>query len=94
MRGVALVGTSARGAVAATAWEPGLPLALLFGREGGGLTAEGYALCDYTVRIPMQGVASSLNLATAAGILTYLARARGRVGEEPVGAAGRGGCGL
>lgn len=75
--GVTLVGTSACGAVPAIAWTPSLPLALLFGREGGGLTPEGRELCDYTVCIPMQGVNSSLNLATAAGILTYLgARAR------------------
>ena len=70
--GAALVGTSAHGSVQVTAWKPALPLVLLFGREGGGLPPEGRALCDYTVCIPMQGASSSLNLATAAGILTYV----------------------
>jgi TrmH family RNA methyltransferase len=73
-RGAALVGTSARGAVQATGWEPRRPLVLLFGREGGGLSPEAVALCDYTVCIPMQGVNTSLNLATAVGILAYTAR--------------------
>ncbi len=68
----ALVGTSARGAVPSTAWQPSLPLVLLFGREGGGLTPEGTALCDYTVSIRTEGVNTSLNLATAVGILAYL----------------------
>ena len=69
---LALAGTSARGTVLCTDWDPALPLALLFGREGGGLTPEAMALCDYTLSIPMQGVNRSLNLATAAGILTFL----------------------
>lgn len=81
--GVALVGTSARGAVPVAAWRPALPLALLFGREGGGLTPQVGALCDCIVCIPMQGVASSLNLATAAGILTFVgASARAEGGRE------------
>ncbi len=75
--GLALVGTSSRGAVACTAWKPRLPLALLFGCEGNGLPPEGVALCDYTVCIPMQGVNTSLNLATAAGILTFLGASTG-----------------
>mgnify|MGYP005850250375 FL=1 len=80
---VTLVGTSARGAVLAPGWAPTLPLTLLFGREGGGLTPEGQALCDYTVCIPMQGVNSSLNLATAAGILAYLGASARRSWVEP-----------
>lgn len=72
---VALVGTSAHGTMLANGWRPQPPLALLFGPEGSGLTPEGRALCDHVVSIPMQGVNSSLNLAVAAGILAYLARA-------------------
>ncbi len=70
-QGAALVGTSARGTLEAGWWRPSLPLVLLFGREGGGLGADAITTCDYTVRIEMRGVNSSLNLATAASILTY-----------------------
>lgn len=80
---VTLVGTSARGAVLASGWAPALPLTLLSGCEGGGLTPEDQALCDYTVCIPMQGVNSSLNLATAAGILAYLGASARRSWAEP-----------
>ncbi len=86
--GASLVGTSAHGSIASTAWAPRRPTVLLFGREGGGLTAEGVALCDYTVRIPLQGVNTSLNLATAAGILTYIVAGgssrQARAPREPV----------
>ncbi|MGL4832420.1 MAG: TrmH family RNA methyltransferase [Propionibacteriaceae bacterium] len=47
------------------------PLALLFGNEGTGLSAEALDFADTTVRIPMTGSAESLNLAAAAAILLY-----------------------
>ncbi len=47
------------------------PNVLLLGNEKGGLTAEAIETADLSVSIPMHGVASSLNLATAATVLLY-----------------------
>jgi tRNA G18 (ribose-2'-O)-methylase SpoU len=46
-------------------------LALLFGTEGGGLSAEAEAAADYRVRIPIVPDVDSLNLAVASGIALY-----------------------
>jgi tRNA G18 (ribose-2'-O)-methylase SpoU len=56
------------GSFAGTAGARG-PIALLFGTEGGGLTASALARADVRLRIPMTGALDSLNIATAAGIL-------------------------
>jgi TrmH family RNA methyltransferase len=47
------------------------PALIVMGAEQSGLPPEIVALCDMTVRIPMVGRADSLNLAVAAGIMTY-----------------------
>ena len=47
------------------------PTAWLLGNEAAGLSAEGLALADRTVRIPLHGRAESLNLATAAALCLY-----------------------
>jgi len=47
------------------------PSALIVGRESTGLTAEEIAAADEVVRIPMQGVTESLNVAVAAGIILF-----------------------
>ena len=47
------------------------PLLMLFGNEGRGLPPDIVAQGDLSVRIPMHGGASSLNLAVAAGVLLY-----------------------
>ena len=47
------------------------PLAVLLGTEGHGLTAEALACADVRLRIPMNGVLDSLNIATAAGIALH-----------------------
>jgi len=46
-------------------------LAILFGNEHAGLSAEWIALCDRRVTIPMQGDTDSLNVAIAAGIVLH-----------------------
>ncbi len=46
-------------------------IAVLFGTEGHGLTAEALACCDVRLRIPMSGALDSLNVATAAGIALH-----------------------
>ena len=53
---------------------PTLPLAIIVGNEGAGLTAETLARCDQRVRIPMHGSATSLNVSVAAGIILFEAR--------------------
>ena len=58
------------------------PLALLLGSEGAGLPPDVLARGTLRVRIPMTGVAHSLNLAVAAGILLYEVRRRYEVGSR------------
>ena len=47
------------------------PVAVLFGTEGQGLTAEALARADIRLRIPMSGTLDSLNIATVAGIVLH-----------------------
>ncbi len=47
------------------------PRILLLGSEREGLTSEQAGACEYLVRLPMLGRATSLNLAVAAGVLLY-----------------------
>ena len=49
-------------------------LALVFGNEGYGLTAETEALVDRRVTIPMMGGVDSLNVATSAAVALYTIR--------------------
>ena len=46
-------------------------VAVIFGTEGQGVTAEALARSDVRVRIPMSGALDSLNIATAAGIVLH-----------------------
>jgi tRNA G18 (ribose-2'-O)-methylase SpoU len=46
-------------------------IAVLFGTEGHGLTAEALARADIRLRIPMNGALDSLNIATTAGIVLH-----------------------
>ncbi|HHW13123.1 MAG TPA: 23S rRNA (guanosine(2251)-2'-O)-methyltransferase RlmB [Firmicutes bacterium] len=48
-----------------------LPLCLVLGSEGRGLSRLAKEKCDLLLRIPMQGRVSSLNVSVAAGILLY-----------------------
>lgn len=52
-------------------WQPKFPVALLFGHETDGLTAELSAMADTHVRIPMLGKKHSLNVATAGGVVLF-----------------------
>jgi RNA methyltransferase, TrmH family len=47
------------------------PAILLLGSEREGLSPEQQAACDVSIRLPMKGRATSLNLAVAAGVLLY-----------------------
>lgn len=46
-------------------------LALVFGNEVEGLSAEDLSLCDLVAEIPMKGRKESLNVAVAVGIILY-----------------------
>jgi TrmH family RNA methyltransferase len=64
----------------------GRPVALVFGNEASGLTADVLAGVDAEVTIPMPGRSESLNLGMAASILLYEARrqrAAGGAGVSP-----------
>jgi TrmH family RNA methyltransferase len=65
-------GTSARGSLDyRQVGDYPLPLILLMGSEREGLSAEATEMCNYLIRLPMQGRVSSLNLAVATGVMLY-----------------------
>jgi len=47
------------------------PMALVFGNESEGISDEALELSDYIVKIPMFGMAQSLNLSVSVGIILY-----------------------
>ncbi|MEE9389616.1 MAG: RNA methyltransferase [Candidatus Aminicenantaceae bacterium] len=47
------------------------PMAIVFGNEAEGLSEEALALADYKIKIPMIGMAQSLNLSVSVGIILY-----------------------
>ncbi|MCX7839999.1 MAG: 23S rRNA (guanosine(2251)-2'-O)-methyltransferase RlmB [Anaerolineae bacterium] len=51
-----------------------LPLALVLGSEGAGLSRLVRDKCDFLVRLPMWGKVSSLNVAVAGSIVLYAAK--------------------
>ena len=67
---VAAVETTAT-AVDVFDWRPRFPVCVLFGHEVDGVSAPVLEACDVRVRIPMLGRKSSLNVATAGGIVIY-----------------------
>jgi 23S rRNA (guanosine2251-2'-O)-methyltransferase len=52
-------------------WQPRFPVCVAFGNEVEGLRPDLLELADTHVRIPMLGKKTSLNVATAAGIVLY-----------------------
>ncbi len=47
------------------------PLAIVFGNESEGISEEARNLADYKIKIPMFGMAQSLNLSVSVGIILY-----------------------
>jgi RNA methyltransferase, TrmH family len=71
-QGYRLIGTSAHGELDYKEVEIGpVPFILILGNEQKGLSRTQLKECDLSVKIPMKGRASSLNLAVAAGVLLY-----------------------
>jgi 23S rRNA (guanosine2251-2'-O)-methyltransferase len=52
-------------------WQPRFPVCVAFGNEVDGLRPELLEMADTHVRIPMLGQKSSLNVATAGGVVLY-----------------------
>ena len=70
--GYHIYGTSSRGSqVYREIDRYDLPMILLLGSEGQGLTEEQTGICEHMLRIPMKGGVTSLNLAVSAGVLLY-----------------------
>jgi tRNA G18 (ribose-2'-O)-methylase SpoU len=67
---LAAIETSAH-AVDLFEWKPKFPVCVAFGHEVEGLRPELLSIADAHVRIPMLGKKTSLNVATAAGIVLY-----------------------
>lgn len=47
------------------------PLAIVFGNEAEGISKEALRMADYVIKIPMIGMAQSLNLSVSVGIILY-----------------------
>ena len=76
--GLSLVTTSAHAQHEHWGTDLPLPCVLVFGSEGRGLSQEVLSEGDVAVRIPIEGSASSLNLAIAASVLLYEVQRRRR----------------
>ncbi len=78
VKGLQIVGTSAKATIPIQKHDFTAPTVLLVGNETNGLSDAYQALADEMVTIPMGGYASSLNVACAASILLYeISRQRG-----------------
>lgn len=72
--GVTTIATSAKAEHELWQMPVRLPVAVLVGNEGDGLSAETVRRCDLRVAIPMLGTATSLNVSVAAGVVLYEVR--------------------
>ncbi len=54
-----------------TAIDYAQPLAVVFGNESEGISEEARNMADYIIKIPMLGMAQSLNLSVSVGIILY-----------------------
>ncbi|HBT48197.1 MAG TPA: 23S rRNA (guanosine(2251)-2'-O)-methyltransferase RlmB [Peptococcaceae bacterium] len=80
-RGLWAIGAEGDGETLAFAADFTLPLVLVLGGEGKGLSALVRRRCDVVVRLPMRGHVNSLNVAAAAAVLLYeVVRQRGLTG--------------
>ena len=76
--GLTIIAAAEQGASDISVTELSGPLALIMGSEDKGISRELMALTDKSVKIPMRGEISSLNVSVAAGIMIYeITRQRG-----------------
>lgn len=82
-RGVWIVGTDAKGAEDYRTLDGQMPLALVIGSEGKGMSRLIREKCDFLVKLPMIGKVTSLNASVAASLLMYeVYRKRYPLGEK------------
>src|SRR5690606_29067987 len=70
-RGVWIAGTDAKGSVDYRNMDAGLPLAVIIGSEGRGMSRLLRDKCDFLYSLPMVGHVNSLNASVAAALLMY-----------------------
>ncbi|SET72756.1 23S rRNA (guanosine2251-2'-O)-methyltransferase [Oceanobacillus limi] len=81
-RNVWVVGTEAEATEDYRKLDGTMPLALVIGNEGKGMSRLVRDKCDWTVNLPMSGKVSSLNASVACGLLLYeVFRKRHPIGE-------------
>lgn len=81
-RGVWIAGTDAKGSDDYRKFDGTMPLGLVIGSEGKGMSRLVKEQCDFLVRLPMAGKVTSLNASVAAGLLMYeVYRKRHPLGE-------------
>lgn len=70
-KGVWFAGTAADGSEDYGTADYSMPICLVIGNEGAGMSRLVRKKCDYLIRIPMAGKVTSLNASVAAGLLMY-----------------------
>lgn len=70
-RGLWIFGTNVSNSISYNSVDYDIPLALVIGSEGFGISKLINDKCDYIINIPMKGKVNSLNASVAAGILIY-----------------------
>lgn len=70
-KGIWIVGTDMTDSVSYDSIDYDMPVAIIIGSEGFGISRLVREKCDFVVNIPMKGKVNSLNASVAAGILIY-----------------------
>ena len=70
-KGIWIVGTDMTDSVSYDSVDYDMPVAIIIGSEGFGISRLVREKCDFVVNIPMKGKINSLNASVAAGILIY-----------------------
>ena len=70
-KGIWIVGTDMTDSVSYNSLDYDMPVVVIIGSEGFGISRLVREKCDYVVNIPMKGKVNSLNASVAAGILIY-----------------------
>ncbi|MCU5746694.1 23S rRNA (guanosine(2251)-2'-O)-methyltransferase RlmB [Staphylococcus sp. SQ8-PEA] len=82
-RGYWVVGTEADHATDYREMDASMPLAIVIGSEGQGMSRLVKDKCDFYIKIPMVGHVNSLNASVAASLMMYeVYRKRHRIGEQ------------
>lgn len=81
-RGLWIVGTDAKGTQDYRQMDANMPIGLVIGSEGKGMSRLVTQKCDFLIRMPMVGKVTSLNASVAASLLMYeVYRKRHPIGE-------------